>query len=457
MGDLNPGPLPWAVMRRPFRAVLLPLVLGQRFPLMVRRMQQFMGFGAVGFAEVVLVEEHHVGIFVRDAERFVGIDRVERLHSCANFLAVRRIRLSAAADAAAGTGHHFDEMQIGSLAAFDPFQQFFGVTESVDDRDADIHAVDVQMGFLDPVETANGFHGEIRKFLAGQQEIRGSNRRFHDAAACAENLARRRPNAERRIRLFRGEILQVHPEHPEHLSQFPRGENGVDVMVPVTAHFTAARLEFFRRAWHHGNAEHFFRVEFFPFGVKRLDDGAKHLLRTFTGRKIGNEFRVKRFNELDPAGRTACKHRENAAVFDPVDEFGSFFHNRQVRAETGVKDLVESESSHGRVHDADHIGSDGHVELVADGNGNRRSVLNDDVHFGVFQGLHDTGDVRFADQRPGRASGDALAAIDATGNIESFVERRSDRRLGAAIDEVDASDPLNFFADANALAAFDTL
>jgi len=64
-------------------------------------------------------------------------------------------------------------------------------------------------------------------------------------------------------------------------------------------------------------------------------------------------------------------------------------------------------------------------------------------------------DVRLADQCAGRTDCHALSAINATGNIESFIEGGSDGRLRTASDEVDAGNALNFLADSDAFSTFD--
>jgi len=65
--------------------------------------------------------------------------------------------------------------------------------------------------------------------------------------------------------------------------------------------------------------------------------------------------------------------------------------------------------------------------------------------------------VRLGNKRTGRTTSDTLTAVDATRDIQPFVKRGTDRRLGATIDKINTGNPLDFVANPDTFSAFDTL
>lgn len=97
---------------------------------------------AEGFAEEVLVDAFDFGVVVGAADFGVSVDFVKSVESGADGVGVGVEGLSTAGDAAAGAGHDFDEVEVGS-AIFDVVEYFSDVGESADDGDADVEAGDV--------------------------------------------------------------------------------------------------------------------------------------------------------------------------------------------------------------------------------------------------------------------------------------------------------------------------
>ena len=62
-------------------AGLLELTLHDAFSPRVMGVEQFVAFFAQRLAQIFLVESHDVGIFVRDANRFLAVDRVQGRHA----------------------------------------------------------------------------------------------------------------------------------------------------------------------------------------------------------------------------------------------------------------------------------------------------------------------------------------------------------------------------------------
>ena len=114
-------------------------------------------------------------------------------------------RLTAAVDAAAGAVHHFDEViavLVDAHAMEDFLQTLVGTV-----HDADMHVVGLAAERLDGhrdrrfndgvVVAADDFNVGLVEFLAGEREVGGAERRFHNAAGAAENRAGTGINLER--------------------------------------------------------------------------------------------------------------------------------------------------------------------------------------------------------------------------------------------------------------------
>ena len=312
------------------------------------------------------------------------------------------------------------------------------------------------MGFFPPpFETAERFDFELFEVFAGDQFVSGTHGRFHDAAAGAEEFPGGTPFAERGIGRLGFEFAEVDAVHLKQLRGFAGGQHGVDVLIAVAAEFGTRRFELLGGAGHDRDRVDLLRVDADLFGVARFDDRAEHSLRGFAGREVRKHFGIGGFGELDPAGRAAGEHRQNAAVGDAVHQFGRLFHNGQVGAERGVEHGVEPDFPQCGVEHAHHVGAERQVELFAERNRNGGRVLYHNVQVRVVQGGNDLLNIVLGGERAGRARGHALAAVDAAGDVHSFVERVADERFRAAADVVEAGDRLNVFADAHAAAAKD--
>jgi hypothetical protein len=177
------------------------------------------------------------------------------------------------------------------------------------------------------------------------------------------------------------------------LSEFPRGQDSIDILVAIASHFWSACLELFGSTGHYRNAVNVFGINFFLLGIVRFDDRPQHFLRTLAGRKIWDVLWVKSFDVLNPTRGTTREHRQNAAIFDATNEFCRFLHNGQVGTETGVKYGTETQVSEHGVHFSHHVGSGSKTEFFAEGNRHCRSMLNDDVQVRITQCRHHTSNV----------------------------------------------------------------
>ena len=256
---------------------------------------------------------------------------------------------------------------------------------------------------------------------------------------------------------LRSHLAQVQTLHANQPSQFPGGEDGVDVRQPVLPHLRPAGLELLGRTRHDADAEDSRRVDLFPRRKIAFDDGSHHLLRTLAGGEVVDEIGIKSLDKLDPAGRAAGEHGQPSAVLEAMQQLGAFLHDRQVCGEARIEHALEAEAPESGRHHADHVGAHRQTKLLAEGHGHGRGVLNDDHPAGIRQGGQYFLEVALLTEGRRGANGDALATIDTGGDIESFIEGRPDLGAGTAADEVDGPHLLHFLAHPNTLAAQDAL
>ena len=249
----------------------------------------------------------------------------------------------------------------------------------MNDGDLDRFIADVDGGFLEIIKAANRLKFERLRFAAGELFVDGPERRFHDAAGHAEDRARARAGAERRIKFAFRQILEIQADVFDELYQLARRQYGVYVWMPVASHLRARRFKFFRGAGHDGDGKDPFDGNAHRLGVIGLGNGAEHAHRRFSGREMGKQLGVMFFDEIDPARAARSQHGKDTAVLQAINKLGSFFHNGEVGAEVRIKNPIKAEHAECRDHlpGSDSAGSE--AKSVAEGNAHRRSGLYDNV------------------------------------------------------------------------------
>ena len=119
-----------------------------------------MAFFSQRLSQIFFVEFHHIGIFVRDANRFVGVDGVQGPQPGPQGFLFGAPGLAAAADATARTGHHLDEMQVLASRP-DLIQEAGRIAQAVDHGHAQLHAIDLDLGFLGSLEAADSLTSRL--------------------------------------------------------------------------------------------------------------------------------------------------------------------------------------------------------------------------------------------------------------------------------------------------------
>jgi len=241
-----------------------------------------------------------------------------------------------------------------------------------------------------------------------------------------------------------------------HSAELSRGQGVVDIRIAGRGLIFALCLELLRRAGHYADNDDILRVDSHLLRIPGLDYRARHLLGRLAGGEVIEHIGVVMLAVFYPSGRAGGYHREHAAVPDSAEELVCFFDYREVRAEVGVKDLVEAETSERRDHLALNVGAYVHSEALAESDADRGRGVNNYELLGVVDSLeHLCGVVLLVDSA-GRAVDYALAARDARHGVERLFECRADVSVKAAGVCADNGDMLSL-ARGYAAAAEDAL
>jgi len=94
----------------------------------------------------------------------------------------------------------------------------------------------------------------------------------------------------------------------------------------------------------------------------------------------------------------------------PFEKFAGFFHNRQIRCELGIKDIIKSQFAKGGNHLTFHIQAGFQTEGLSNGSTNRGGKLDHLDQIGIVEFLEEFLGVILLEKGGGRADIDALSA-----------------------------------------------
>ena len=320
--------------------------------------------------------------------------------------------LTAAAGAAAGTGHDLHEV-ILHLAGAQGLDELAGVLQAAGHGHPDGGALNVEGGFLPAVQTPDVPEGVRRRIDPGDQVVSRAQSRFHHAAGGAEDHAGAGTHAQGRVKLLFRQGVDVDVLRADHPVDFPGGQHQIHVRIAAgVLHHRQIRLLLLGKAGHHGDAANPMGVHADEFGEVALGHRAEHLLGALGGGQILYHIRVLALQEPDPARAAGGEHGPGVLVrlCQMLQEFAALFHNGQVGGEVGVKHIPEAHPPQGSHQPLDGGLLPGQTQALApggpDGGGNlhhRHQVL-------VAEHVEGPLGVIPLPQGPHRTVGDALAA-----------------------------------------------
>ncbi len=431
-------------------------------------MQQFMGFVGVRFAKELFVQFDDLRVVVRLTDGLAFVFAVQSLRAL--FLvgiddviifvgqeAAADVRLAAAVDTAAGAAHDLDELILG-FAGTDLIQQDAGGFHTGGNSDIDNCTVDIDGGFADTgVMAADFVEFDLIVFLADELEVDSTQGSFHNTTGHAEDNAGTGVIAhDILIPIFIGEAVIDDTGALDHAGEFAGCDDGIDVGNIVDLFLFAFLFELLGDTGHDGNNEDVLRIITLFLGPVGFDDGTLHLMRGLAAGKMIQQIAVVVFGEVDPARGAGGDHRQDSAIGQTAEEFGSFFHDGQVSAEVDIVDAFETEAAQGSDHLTGGRSADLVAEFLTDGGADSRSDLDNDMLAGFDSGI-DLADLGLFKQSAGRADIDTLTALDTRRVGEAAVLGRGDDSLEAAVFKTEDPQAMSIGTAGDAAAAEDTL
>ena len=368
-------------------------------------------------------------------------------------------RRAAAVYAAAGAGHDLDE-EIVLLSALDHLHDLAGVAEAAGDTDVNFLSGDAVGSFLDAGHAADIHEVDL---LVGSVEHmgRGAERRLHDTAGSAKDLARAGGDSEGIVKFLSGKTVKGDARFLDHKGELSGREGHIHIRNIIDGELGAPGLEFFRRAGDHADHVEILGIDVVFLAVITLEDRSEHTLRRFAGGDVGQQFRIIVLHEPDPGRAAGGEHGERRLVHpvggETLDELVCLLHDGEVRCDVHVEDLYVAQHADSLDHLALHVCSRRIAEALAQGRRDGRRREEDDLFAGIVDGFPDILCVVFGIQRADGTYDDTLAAAHALGGSQALIEGGAYTDIKAAADLADRADLLNGVAGSNAAQALDAL
>ena len=281
---------------------------------------------------------------------------------------------------------------------------------------------------------------------------RRAERRFHNAARCAEDRAAARCDRKRIVEFFVGQFGELDARRFDHARKLARG----DRRVHVAFHFGAVAFVFLRRAGNDRNGVNRFGIDAVLFRPIALQKRAEHLLGRFAGGKVGDHRGIFFLDEFYPTGAAGRKHGHGFARFDAVDQLARLFHDGKVGGDIHVKHVIGTQTADRRDHFALYVRADGHVERFAQRGAHGRRGEEDHFFRGIGKRRPHFVDRRAFGECADGAGDDTLTAAHAHRFGKGHIERAADVHVKASADMSDRVDVL-LFASRYAAGAVDAL
>ena len=336
--------------------------------------------------------------------------------------------LAAARDAAAGAGHHFDEMVLlAERARTQTVEEFAGRLRAVDDGDVDGEFAHLQGRLLDVLQTAHGLQVEEdgRRLFAGDEAVGRAKGGFHHAARIAEDHGGAGTFAHQTVVGAVGKGVEVDAGIAGPVGELGRGHHEVHVahrriaeLAAGGVHFVAADFGLLGGAGGDGHVDDLLRIEPHLLGEVGLDGRTLHADRALGRRNVGEHVGMEGFAVADPGRAAAGKLRKRAAALGHAfDELAAFLKNREVGAEVRVEHVVGAE----RAQKRDHLAFDKiavrTAEFLAETDAHGGTRGEDDDLVGIGDGLSHLFPFGLDLERADGADGNALTAVDADGLV----------------------------------------
>ena len=243
----------------------------------------------------------------------------------------------------------------------------------------------------------------------------------------------------------------------DHIHQLAGGEHQIYIRRAIVEELVTGGLHLLGGAGHEGNVIGGAAVGGVLFGVFLLEHGGKHLHGGLAGGDIFEVLGVVQLQIFDPSGAAGGEHGEGTAVFQPLEKLLGLGDGGDVGGKVGVVHLVHAHDFQGGDYAVKNVLAGGIAERLAHGHADGGGNLHHHALLGVVNGFPGGADLVVDGDGAGGAHGGALAAADALGLAELFIESGHDLQLAAAAGKVQNALPLLFLTDTDAVATEDAL
>ena len=364
-------------------------------------------------------------------------------------------RLTATGDTAAGAAHDFNEGPV-SFAGSDLFHNFVCSLGAGCNCDLDGHTCDLKGSFLECLVAADSFVNDFSVIVAGEPVVSGSECCFHNTAGGTEDDSCAGIFTERIVKFFIGQVDEVQTLTLDHARELTGGDGNINVRNTCSILIIALDFVLLSSTRHDSNDVNVLGVDAFLFCVPGLDDRTGHLHRGLAGGQMIDFVRIVLFAETDPTGRARGDHRENTAVLNAVEKFGSFFNDGNVSTEVDVEDLVCTETAERCNHLAFNTGTDRHAEFFTECCTDSGSGHHDDMLGGISESCPNLFGVVLFGECAGRANDGTLTAGDTGSIVEIQLECLTDIGIDTTVVCTEDTDEL-LVTNSDTAAAEDTL
>ena len=245
----------------------------------------------------------------------------------------------------------------------------------------------------------------------------------------------------------------------DHPHEFSCGQYNIHILSGSGAlHIRKRSLSLLGYAGHDGDTADIIGINPFLLCKISLRHGTEHLLGGFCRGQIPQILRILLGHEAYPAGTAGGKHGPCVfpGITQPLQQFVSLFHNRQIRCEVGIKYIVKTDALQRCHHFA--LGSFLRIQsqFLSPCGSYRRCHLDYCDLLGIRQCLESLVCIVPFPQCSGRTMGNTLSTQCTVGAIDGLIIRHIYCGTGPGVLYIPDMHGLDFIADLYTAHTFNT-
>ena len=422
-------------------------------------MQQLMRTMGEGFLQIFLIQLLYKGIFVAEADHRAGIQLAQHLSALRRQLHAVGDGLSAAACAAAGTGHNLHKIILYSTG-LDGAEQLAGISQPTGYRHLKADVSHLHGTLLPAFHAPHGAERVRMGIFTGYQIMGAAQCSLHHTAGGTKDHACSGAQSQRFVKHRLSQLVQEDAAGTQHTGHLSGGQHDIHIGACTgVADLGYIRLIFLGNTGHDGDTGDTAGIHPQLFGKIGFCHSAKHLLGRFGAGKVGQKVRKFMFDKAHPARAAAGEHGPAILVLvgKALQQFAAFLHNGQVGGKIGIEYIVKAQSLEGGDHSSHRRLMLAEPGVHTPGGTYRGSNLSNHNLIGIGNGVHHPHRIVPLMQGAHRAVGDTLATEGAVGIGKGFHIAEGNPDTGSGAHHVPYAQSLHLFAEGDAAHTFDAL